>query len=177
MKHNIRTSLIAAVGRNRELGGGNDMLWHIPEDYRYFQETTKGHPVVMGLKTYQSLPPSSRPLPERTNIVLMAPEELPAFDAPEGVVAAHSLEDALAYAQDVARDTGVDEVFVIGGGSVYAQALPLADRLYITEIDAEFPDAEVFFPAYKDAFPRVVRQRASSDNNYRYVFKVLEKDV
>ncbi len=174
MSDNVTISLIAAVGRNRELGAKNDMLWHIPEDYKYFMTTTKGHPVVMGLKTWQSLPARSRPLPGRTNIVLMRPEELADFDAPAGVVAAHSLEEALDYARDVARDTGVDEVFVIGGGGVYAQALPLAQRLYITEIDADFPQAEVFFPPYEDVFTREVSVRASGDAHFTYVFRVLE---
>ncbi len=177
MYRKIRTSIIAAVGRNRELGARNALLWHIPEDFKHFQQTTKGHPVIMGRATYESLPQKARPLPKRTNIVLMRPTELSTFDAPAGVVAAHSLDDALVYAQDVARDTGVDEVFVIGGGSVYAQALPIADRLYITEIDADFPGADVFFPPYKDVFSRVVSERTGSDDNFTYTFKSLERAV
>lgn len=171
----IRVSIIAAVGRGRELGAGNEILWNIPEDFAYFQKVTTGHPVIMGRKTYESLPQKARPLPKRTNIVLMHQEELADFDAPEGVVVAHSLDDAIAYAQDVARETGKGEVFVIGGGYVYTQALARADRLYITEIDADFPDAEVFFPAYEDLFVREVSVRTSRDENYRYTFKILEK--
>jgi len=170
-------SIIAAVGRARELGARGTLLWRIPEDLRYFHDTTVGHPVIMGLTTYRSLPPQARPLPKRTNIVLMTPAELADFDAPAGVVAAHSLDDALDYARDVARETGVDEVFVIGGASVYAQALPLADRLYITEVDADFPEADVFFPAYADLFVRKINVRTSCDENYRYTFNILEKDI
>ncbi len=175
MNNDITISMIAAVGRNRELGAKNDMLWHIPEDFQYFQKTTMGHPVIMGRATYESLPTGVRPLSGRTNIVLMHSEELADFVAPTGVVAAHTLEDALDYARDVARDTGVDEVFVIGGGNVYAQALSHAQRLYITEIDADFPQADVFFPSYKGVFVREVSARASSDAHFTYTFKILEK--
>ncbi len=171
----IIISMIAAVGRNRELGANNDMLWHIPEDFAYFHRVTRGHPVIMGRATYQSLPESARPLPKRTNIVLMHPEERESFSAPPGVAVAHTLDEALAYGCDVARDSGVSEVFIIGGGSVYALAMPVAHRLYITEIDAEFPEATVFFPPYKTEFPRVMSTRSSHDENFSYTFNVLER--
>ena len=128
-------SLIAAVARNRVIGNNNQLLWHLPEDMRYFRETTRGKPVIMGRKTWESLPDSFRPLPGRLNIVV---SHNPAYEAP-GATLAGSLEEAV-------RKAGENvEVFVIGGAELYRQALPLAQRLYLTEIDQDF-EGDVLFP-------------------------------
>ncbi len=128
-------SLIAAVAANRAIGRDNKLLWHLPEDMRHFRETTRGKPVIMGRKTWESLPESFRPLPARLNIVL---SRNPAFPAP-GAMLAGSLADAIRLAGNAT------EVFVIGGARLYEQALPLAQRLYLTEIE-ESLEGDVFFP-------------------------------
>lgn len=128
-------SLIAAVARNRVIGKDNQLLWHLPEDMKYFRETTRGKPVIMGRKTWESLPEKFRPLPGRHNIVV---SRNPAYDAP-GATLATSLEAALAAAGNT------DEVFVIGGEALYRLALPKAQRLYLTELEQAY-DGDAFFP-------------------------------
>ena len=130
-------SLIAAVARNRALGKDGQLLWHLPEDMRYFRETTRGKPVIMGRKTWESLPESFRPLSGRRNIVISRNS---AYEAP-GATLAGSLDEAVRLTQDDA------EVFVIGGAEIYRQALPLAQRLYLTEVAQDFA-ADVFFPEF-----------------------------
>ncbi len=175
MVEKIHINVIAAIGRNRELGAQNRLLWHIPEDLQYFREITEGGVVVMGRKTYESLPSAARPLPNRVNIVLLRYSESKDFDAPSEVIRAHTLGEAIEAAQEAASRTGRTEIFVVGGASVYEQILPLADKLYLTEIDADFPEADVFFPPYEDIFTRVVSVRPGGDENFNYLFKVLEK--
>ena len=130
-------SLIAADARNRALGKDGQLLWHLPEDMRYFRETTRGKPVIMGRKTWESLPDAFRPLPGRRNIVISRNS---AYEAP-GATLAGSLDEAVRLTQDDA------EVFVIGGAEIYRQALPLAQRLYLTEVAQDFA-ADVFFPEF-----------------------------
>lgn len=146
-------SLIAAVARNRAIGRGNDLLWTDPADQRHFRQTTMGCPVVMGRRTWDSLPARFRPLPGRRNLVVT---RNPAFDAP-GAETAPGLNAALARLADAPR------VFVIGGGELYAQAMPLADTLVLTEIDADL-DGDTFFPAVDhglfDAVERLPQQAA-----------------
>lgn len=132
-------SLIAAVARNRVIGKDNQLLWHLPEDMRYFRKTTRGKPVIMGRKTWESLPEAFRPLPGRLNIVV---SRAPGYNAP-GATLAGSLEEAIEAA---GAGADAEEVFIIGGAQLYRQALPLAARLYLTEIAADF-EGDVFFPA------------------------------
>jgi dihydrofolate reductase len=128
-------SLIAAVARNRAIGKDNQLLWHLPEDMRHFRETTRGKPVIMGRKTWESLPDSFRPLPGRLNIVV---SRNPGYQAP-GATLVGSLEEGLTKA----GKTG--EIFVIGGAQLYREAFPLADRLYLTEIAKDYA-GDAFFP-------------------------------
>lgn len=128
-------SLIAAVAKNRVIGNNNQLLWHLPEDMRHFRETTRGKPVIMGRKTWESLPDSFRPLPGRLNIVV---SRNPAYQA-AGATLAGSLEEAIRQAGNA------KEIFIIGGEELYRQALPLADRLYLTEIENTFA-GDAFFP-------------------------------
>jgi dihydrofolate reductase len=162
----MRISIIAAIGRNRELGvkSTNDLPWHIPEDMRYFRDMTRGHTVIMGERTFQSL---GKPLPNRKNIVLSNDESF----HPEGVMVARNSEEALKMARDMEKE----EVFVIGGSMIYSLFLEKSDRLYLTLVDAEFPDADVFFPSYKEIFTKVISEKKSSDKHFRYMFVVLEK--
>lgn len=159
----MKISMIAAIGKNRELGKNNTLLWNIPEDMRHFRELTTGHAVIMGQRTYESI---GRPLPNRTNIVLTVD---PAFDAP-GCVVCYSWDEALSEARKIESE----EAFIIGGGSIYAQAISFADRLYLTLVDGEF-DADVFFPDYTPFF-KVISRRDSSDENHAYSFVVLERE-
>ena len=128
-------ALIAAVARNGVIGKDNRLLWHLPEDMRHFRETTRGKPVIMGRKTWESLPEKFRPLPGRLNIVVSRDRHYPAT----GATVADSLASAISAAQDA------EEIFIIGGETLYRQAMPLADRLYLTEIDRDF-DGDAFFP-------------------------------
>ena len=125
-------SIIVAVAHRGVIGGNNRLLWHISEDLKRFKAITTGHPVVMGRKTYESL---GRPLPNRTNVVVTRRSD---FQAP-GCVVVSSLEAAVALFPEK------EEVFVIGGGEIYRQAMPLADKLYLTCVEADY-EGDVFFP-------------------------------
>jgi len=127
--------VIAAVARNRVIGCDNRLLWNIPEDMAHFKKLTTGHTVLMGRKTWESLPARFRPLPGRRNIVVSRQAD---YAAP-GAELADSLENALKLASTSAT------VFVIGGEQIYAQAMGIADRLEITEVDLE-PDGDAWFP-------------------------------
>jgi len=153
-------SLIAVVARNRAIGKGQQLLWRLPEDLRHFRATTRGKPVIMGRKTWESLPASFRPLPGRRNIVV---SRKPVYDAP-GATLTGSLEDAL---RAVADD---EEVFVIGGAELYRQALPLAGRLYLTEV-AESAEGDAFFPEFTpEDWEEIAREPAQSESGPAYSF-------
>jgi len=126
-------SIIVAISDDYGIGKGNDLLWKIPEDLKRFKRLTLGHCVIMGKRTWESLP--KRPLPGRRNIVLT---DIPG-ESFEGAVAAFSIEDA------VNKCSGCDEIFIMGGGSVYRQFMPIADRLYITLVHKNTP-ADTWFP-------------------------------
>lgn len=130
----MSVSMIAAVGKNLELGKNNNLIWHFKEDMKFFKDTTMGHTVVMGRKTFESLP---KALPGRKNIVISSNAEYQA----QGATVVTSVEEALQIADN-------EEVFVIGGGKIYAEFLPYADKLYLTEIDAECADADTYFPQF-----------------------------
>jgi len=125
-------NIIAAVARGGVIGGGNTLLWHISEDLRRFKAITEGHAVVMGRLTFESL---GRPLPNRTNIIITRNASFKA----EGCIRAGSLEQAM----EMTRSE--QETFIIGGGQIYRQAMPIADRLYITYVDAAY-EGDTLFP-------------------------------
>ena len=125
-------SIIVAIAQNGTIGDKNSLLWHIKEDMRFFRTTTSGHAVIMGRKTFESL--GSKPLPKRTNIVITRQDV--EF---EGALTAHSLEEAVAMA------AGDEEIFVIGGAQIYAEALKLADRMYITRVERDY-EGDTAFP-------------------------------
>ncbi len=136
--------IIVAIDQNRAIGLGGDMLFHIREDLRRFKALTMGHTLVMGRKTFDSLP--SGALPGRRNIVITRNEH---WSAP-GAERAASLADAIALAGD-------SEIYIIGGGEIYAQALPLADVLDLTQIHAAAPEADTYFPPFADLFTETGR--------------------
>lgn len=136
--------IIAAVAKNRVIGRDNQLIWHIPEDMAHFKALTRGQTVIMGRKTWESLPPRFRPLPDRRNIVISRQTDYEAA----GAELSNSLENALKLASTVAdgqTPSDITSVFVIGGEQIYAQAMHLADRLEITEVELE-PDGDAWFP-------------------------------
>lgn len=143
-------AMIAAVARNNVIGADGGIPWKIPGDMAFFKRTTMGKPIVMGRKQYETV---GRPLPGRTNIVIT---RQPGY-APEGVIVVGSLEQALEKGREIADRDGVDEVMVIGGGEIYAQAMPLARRLYISHVDLA-PEGDVLFPAIDPATWQVVAE-------------------
>lgn len=147
-----RLSLIAAVAENGCIGVDNKLPWYLPDDLKYFKAVTSGKPVIMGRSTFDSL---GRPLPNRTNIVITRNTD---YAAPEGVRIVHSLEEAVTVAEAVAHIAGDEEIVVIGGAQIYAQALPRADRLYLTEVGKSV-SGDAFFPDWdKSAWQEIGRQ-------------------
>ncbi len=160
-----KISIIVAIGRNREIGAKNKLLWKIPEELKRFKEITSGHPIIMGRKTHESI---GRILPNRTNIIITRDLK---YVVEDGVVV-NSLEDALQQAQG---EFGNEEIFIIGGAQVFAEALDLADKLYITLVDAEFPEADSFFPEFADKFTKKVFERSEESAGFKYKFLEFER--
>lgn len=157
-----RLSMIVAVDETRAIGKDNRLLWHIPEDLKRFKELTTGHAVIMGENTYHSI---GRPLPNRTNIVVTLDQALML----PGCLVVHSLDEALS----VAREHEREEIFVMGGASIYRQFLPMIDRLYLTLVSGKH-EADTFFPDYSD-FTRVMNEEKCDNGEYQFSFLVLEK--
>jgi len=162
-----KISVIAALGRNRAIGKDNQLLWQVPGDLPRFKRLTSGHPVIMGRKTWESIPEKFRPLPERTNIVITRDSS---YDAP-GAVLAQSFPEALSLARDA---DGSDEIFAIGGQQVYECALPFATNLYLTLVDDE-KEGDAFFPAYEDQFSKEVQRDEQEQGGLRYTWLDLER--
>lgn len=163
-----RVSMIAAIGaKTRALGKGNALLWHLPEDLKYFKQTTLGHAVIMGRKTYESI---GKPLPSRTNIVVT---RTPTYKA-EGCKVVESLDSALAYARAL-TNPGSPELFVIGGAEIYAQALPHTDRLYLTLVDDPGEGADVFFPEYEKVYTKVISEESGLSGTLPFRRVIVEK--
>lgn len=165
-------SLIAAIGKNNELGKGNTLLWHMPADLKHFKEITTLHPVIMGRKTFESI---GHPLPNRRNIVITRnlnyKKDLPAGTG--GVELVYSLNEAL----DLFPDQD-EEIFIIGGGELYKQTMPIADKLYITHIDTEDSAADAFFPEIiPTVWSEVLCEEHKPDekNIFPYTFSVYKK--
>lgn len=163
MSNQRTVSLIAAVARNGAIGKDNALLWRLPEDLKFFKRTTLGCPVIMGRKTWDSI---GRPLPGRRNIVITRNTAWRA----DGAEVFHDLASALAATADVPK------VFVIGGGELYAQALPLADELVLTEVDADF-EGDTFFPKWdRGAFTETSRESHMADAGWAYHFVVRQRN-
>ena len=156
-------SMIAAIGKNtRAIGKNNALLWKIPEDHKRFKDMTTGHPVIMGRKTLDSI---GGPLPNRTNIIITRDVH---FEH-EGCITSMSFEDAL----NKARLLGSEEIFVMGGGQIYEEALPFADKLYLTLV-ADDTEGDTFFPDYSE-FTKTVSKQDGEWNGIRYSFVELER--
>lgn len=152
--------LICAVGRNREIGRGGDLVWRISDDLKRFKKITTGHPVIMGRRTYESI---GRALPGRTNIVVTGRSDY----AAEGCIVADGVDSAL---QKAALSEGCQRVFVIGGGRLYGDFIERADRLLLTVIDARADDADTWFPEYQDRFEQVSTSDVLEQDGLKYFF-------
>jgi dihydrofolate reductase len=161
----MKVSLIASIGENRELGKDGRIPWFIPGEQLRFKRITMGHPVIMGRKTYESIPEKYRPLKGRINIIISRNKEY----IMSGCIVCHSLPEAL----ESAKKTGKKEVFVAGGGQIYKQAIALTDKLYLTVIKAGF-EADTFFPDYSQ-FKKVVSKKKIKNKKYQYCFLELKK--
>ena len=154
-------SMIAAVATNQVIGKDNDLVWRLPDDMKYFMETTKNHFVIMGRKNYESIPHKYRPLPNRTNIIITKQKN---YQAPDCIIT-NTIEEALDYC----NEHNQEEVFVIGGGQIYAQSLPLAHKLYITEVK-EYFEGDTFFPEFDQRQWELSRKHHSIDDRHKYAF-------
>lgn len=162
------TSLVVAASDNNAIGRQNKLLWHLPNDLKFLKNITWGMPVVMGRKTFESV--NSKPLPGRINIIVTRQK---GFEAP-GVVGVNSLKDA----QFFASENDYNELMILGGAQIYEEAMPKADRIYITRVHAFFEDADAFFPDIDEKkWKRVSQQSFEADakHAYPYSFEVWER--
>jgi len=158
-------SIIAGIGRHRELGKKGELIWRVKEDLGRVKNLTMGHPLIMGRKTYESI---GRPLPGRTNIVVTKTET-----HIEGCAVFPDFESALAYAESIETE----EIFIFGGAQIYALALPHTNRLYLTLFDAEDADADAFFPLYETVFTKVLEDESHTSNDLSYRWVTLEREL
>ena len=165
MQH-IRISIMAAITDELGIGKDNDLLVKIPEDFARVRSITKGHPLVRGRKSFESI---GRPLPSRTNIVITRDTNY----QHEGIVVVHSLAKGLEIAKKEEEQKENGEIFVFGGGQIWKEALPMVGRLYLTVIHKNFP-ADTFFPDYSQ-FTKVIEKEEHLDNNPPYTFLTLER--
>lgn len=166
----MKISLVWAMAQNRVIGRNNNLPWHLPEDLKYFKRITLGKPVIMGRKTYESI---GKPLPGRTNIVVTRNADFSAT----GVKTVNSLSAAKALCESIGEIDGISEAMVIGGAEIYTQAMPIADRLYLTEVHANV-DGDTFFPEFdRGLWQEIAREDfdASGPNPYAYSFITLDK--
>ena len=167
----MEISIIVAMGENRVIGRANELPWRLSADLKRFKELTRGHAVIMGRKTFESIfARLKKPLPERTNIIVTHQKDFP---APEGCVVVSSLEQAIEFA----RGKNETEVFIIGGAQIYALALPLATKLYITKVSAT-PEGDAVFPTFDELEWNLVSSEAhpqDESNNHAYTFVTYER--
>lgn len=155
-------SLIAALTENRVIGKNNDLPWRLPDDMKYFMKTTTGHHVIMGRKNYDSLPANFKPLPNRTNIIVTRQLNFVA----KGCTVVNSIEAGI----EIAKSNKEEELFIIGGAQIYEQALPMAHRLYLTEIKAEV-NGDTYFPKIdRNQWKEISRVAHASDEKHQFAF-------
>lgn len=158
----IRT-IVVAISENYAIGKDNDLLWKLPDDFKFFKMVTTGNYILMGRKTYESL---GKPLPNRTSVVITRNKD---YEMPEGHEVVHSLEDALSHCEA----QGLHEAMIIGGGKIYKEAIEkkLVDRMLITEVQASFDDADAFFPKFdKSEWKEERREHHGTDEKHEYAF-------
>lgn len=164
-------SIVVAASEDHAIGEGNALLWKLPNDMKFFKNTTWGMPVIMGRKTFESM--SSKPLNGRLNIVISRQHQ--SFNEQEGFLAAKSLEHAL----ELAKSSDCKEVFVIGGGEIYRQVLPIANKVYLTRVHTSFPNADTFFfPLDMSVFKlkEETPMEADAKHAFAYTFQIWERE-
>tara|TARA_R110002073_G_scaffold186197_2_gene344759 strand:+ start:2139 stop:2654 length:516 start_codon:yes stop_codon:yes gene_type:complete len=167
----IRLALIVARGTNGVIGRDGDLPWRLKSDLAWFKKVTFGKPVIMGRKTWDSLP--KKPLPGRANIVVTRQKDFVA----DGALICHSLDDAIQTGRQRAKENRIEEVCVIGGTQVFADTLNRADRLYLTEVDAS-PDGDTFFPDMDESdWTQIAREahEAGEGDDHDFVLRVLDR--
>lgn len=153
--------LIVAKASNNVIGDKNNLIWHLPNDLKHFKNLTTGHPIIMGRKTYESL---GRPLPNRTNIIITRDQNF----IDDQIIITHSLEQALAIANEIQED-----VFVIGGGEIYKQAMEYVDVIYLTEVHHEF-NGDTYFPEIdEESFEEEERVHHMKDEKHPYSYSFI----
>ena len=176
-------SIIAAIGKNNELGKKNDLLWSLPIDMKHFRETTRGHTVIMGQKTFESLGQDEngkqigRLLPNRRNIILTLDKTF----QKEGAEIVYSLDELMILLEKTSnkkesiQQAQDEEVFIIGGGQIYKLFIDKADKLYITHVNESFPDAEIFFPVIDEQiWKKVKSEKHQKDEQNKYDIEFTE---
>ena len=158
-------TLIAAVSENNAIGRNNELPWKLPEDLKFFKRTTLGKPVIMGRKTFEAL---GKPLPGRLNIVLSRNKEL---TLPDGVLLLGDISEATEYLENSEEYKDLEQAFIIGGGQVYQQAMPLAERMFITRVHTTVDDADAFFPVIDHTHWKLVwEEQHAQDEKHAYSF-------
>ncbi|MCR9082106.1 dihydrofolate reductase [Algoriphagus sp. NF] len=160
----MKLTLIAAKAKNNVIGKENDLIWRLPADFKRFKAITSGHYILMGRKTFLSL---GKPLPDRTHLVITRD---PKFEVPEGHFTFGTIEDAFTFCNKL----GVNELFIIGGGEIYSQTIAMADKLILTEVEAE-PEGDTYFPEFdpKD-WKEVFREYHPVDSRHRFAFSFVD---
>ena len=163
----MKVSLVAAIAKNNAIGKNNELLWHLPADFKHFKETTNGHYILMGRKTFESFP---KPLPNRTHLIISRQEN---YNVPDNCFAFASVNDALQFAQQQNQET----VYVIGGGEIYKQTINRANELIITHVHATFEDADAFFPEISTEWQVISEEKHKADekNQYDFTINVYQK--
>lgn len=160
-------SAIVAMSENNAIGRDNDLPWHLPDDLKFFKRTTLGCPILMGRKTYESV---GRPLPKRLNIVVSSQKDL---GLPESVLLFDNLDDAIARLKEEPTEQG----FIVGGGNIYKQTMPLLDRIYITKVHTTIDDAHAFFPEVsEDEWELTWSEKHEPDEKHAYAFTFQQWD-
>ena len=159
-------SMIAAIGKNNELGKDNNLIWYLPEDLKFFKETTTGHTIVMGMNTLNSLP---RKLKNRRYIVITTKN----IELDPDIKVVHSIDELLEYI-----NTLDEETFIIGGASIYNQMINYSDKMYLTEVDATCEDADVYYPEFnKDEWEEELLSEHVTEDNIKYSHKIYKRKL
>ena len=159
------TTIVVAMGKNREIGKENQLLWHLPKDLKHFKEITSNHPIIMGRKTYESI---GKPLPNRTNIVISRKTDW--FE--EGILIVGSIKEAIKFAKKID-----EKIFIIGGGNIYEQTIDLVDQLEITWVDATL-EADTYFPKIDEKIWRKTDEichEKDEKNQFNFCFQTFER--
>ncbi|MEX6031382.1 dihydrofolate reductase [Providencia huaxiensis] len=163
----MKISLVAAIAQNNAIGKDNDLLWHLPADFKHFKNTTSGHFILMGRKTFESFP---KPLPNRTHLIITRQKN---YNVPDNCFAFTSVNDALQFAKQQNQET----VYVIGGGEIYKETISIANELVITHVNAVFEDADAFFPEITYHWKMISEEFHKSDekNKFDFTIKIYKK--